>query len=56
MKTTKRRLSRFFREELAVTTTEYAVMIALIAVIAMKTIQLCGEEIRDLFLDTSSVF
>ena len=51
----KKSVKRFFQEEFAVTTTEYAVMLALIVLIAFKSMQLAGFEISGLYNDSADV-
>ena len=44
-----RSIQRFHREDIAATAVEYAVMLACIVLIAMKSLQLCGFEIRAVY-------
>ena len=47
------KLRSFNREELAVTTTEYAVMLAMIAMVCLMAIQLTGSEIGGAWQDNA---
>lgn len=52
----KQRITQFFQEECGVTTTEYAVMLGVIIVIAMKGIAICGLSMRDIFDAIANIF
>lgn len=45
----RRELARFFRDESGPTATEYAIMLALIVLVAMATIQSIGTKMMNLY-------
>jgi len=54
MKTLVTRIQRFVRSEEAPTATEYAVMLALIIVVALVAIQTLGQNVSTTFNTTAS--
>ena len=56
MQKIKQQITQFLQEECGVTTTEYAVMLAVIVVVAMKGIAICGLNMRDIFEAVGSIF
>lgn len=48
------RWSRFLVEEDGPTATEYAVMLALIIIVALAAITLLGQKVNDIFTDVES--
>ncbi|MEM7456822.1 MAG: Flp family type IVb pilin [Planctomycetota bacterium] len=49
-----RRLRAFYREELAVTTTEYAVMLAMIVLVCLMAIRVTGSQIGGAWEDNAT--
>ena len=54
MKYLKKLSLGFFREEDGVTTTEYAIMVALVIVVCLGTIGLLGDSLNDTFIFISN--
>ena len=51
----RKRVAKFAREECGVTTTEYAVLLAVIVIVAMKGIASTGVSAREVFNFTAEI-